>query len=159
MQGIIQQQNLTSNSLDANYGQYAKTINPDSLYLSEINLYFRPRTEERYNATITLDYEIPNGSLAFTNILSQSNSKNNYFRQQYGLERGGNNIHYYADGSDNELNLITNILNFNQKHPSQTLMQRFRIHIPRIFLLIHGTYNLNSFLPELIKLMISYHLL
>ncbi|MCB0748398.1 MAG: hypothetical protein KDC90_13130, partial [Ignavibacteriae bacterium] len=50
-----------------------------------------------------------------TNILSQSNSKNNYFRQQYGLERGGNNIHYYADASDNELNLITNILNYNQK--------------------------------------------
>lgn len=115
VQGIMQQQNLTSNSLDANYGQYQKTVNPDSLYLDHLNLYFNPRTEKRYNGTVTIDYEIPNGSITLTNIFSQSKSESNYFRQEYGLERGNNDIHYYVDESPNELNLITNILNYNQK--------------------------------------------
>jgi len=115
VQGIIQQQNHTSNSLDANYDQIARTINPDSLAMTSLNLYFRPRIEKRYNGTVTLDYDIPDGNIAFTNIFSQSDSKTHYFQQQYGLERGGNNIHYYVNESPNQLNLITNILNFDQK--------------------------------------------
>jgi len=115
VQGIIQQQNFTSNRLDANYTQIARTVNPDSLALTDLNLYFYPREEKRYNGTITLDYDIPNGNFAFTNIFSKSESNTSYFRQQYGLERGGNNIHYYANHSPSELNLITNILSYNQK--------------------------------------------
>ncbi|MBN1780332.1 carboxypeptidase-like regulatory domain-containing protein [bacterium] len=117
LQGIIQKQNFTSNRLDANYTQIAKTINPDSLALYGLNLYFYPREEKRVNGTVTLDYEIPNGNLALTNLFSQSESNTNYFQQQYGLERGGNNIHYYANNSPNKLNLMSNILNFNQKTP------------------------------------------
>ena len=115
VQGIVQQQNFTSNRLDANYTQIARTINPDSLALTDLNLYFYPREEKRYNGTITFDYDIPNGNLAFTNIFSQSESNTSYYQQQYGLERGGNNIHYYVNHSPNKLNLITNILNYNQK--------------------------------------------
>jgi TonB-dependent receptor len=117
VQGIVQEQNFTSNRLDANYTQIAKTINPDSLALSDLNLYFFPRQEKRVNGTITFDYEIPNGNLAFTNVFSQSRSNTNHFRQQYGLQRGGNNIHYYANQSPNKLNLVTNIINYNQKLP------------------------------------------
>lgn len=115
VQGIIQQQNFTSNSLDANYTQVAVTVNPDSLAMTNLNLYFIPRIEKRYNGTITFDYDIPNGSLSLMNIISQSKSKTNSFRQEYGLERGGNNVHYYVNENPNTLNLITNIFNYNQK--------------------------------------------
>jgi len=115
VQGIIQQQNFSSDNLDANYGQYARTINPDSLYLSELNLHFTPRVEKRYNATVTFDYDLPDGNIALTNLFSQSNSTSNDYRQQYGYERGGNNIHYYLYNSPRKLNLITNILSYDQK--------------------------------------------
>ena len=115
VQGIIQQQNFTSDRLDANYTQIARTINPDSLALTDLNLYFNPREENRYNATITFDYDIQDGNIALMNIFSQSESNTNSFRQQYGLERGGNNIHYYLNNSQNKLNLIANILNYEQK--------------------------------------------
>ena len=49
------------------------------------------------------------------NIFSQSKSASSYWRQQYGLARGGNNIHYYVHNSPEELNLISNILSYNQK--------------------------------------------
>jgi TonB-dependent receptor len=115
VQGVIQQQNFTADNLDANYTQIAKTINPDSLALTDLNLYFTPRIEKRYNATATFDYDLPNGSLALLNIVSQSKSTTNWWRQQYGLQRGGNNIHYYVDNNPTELNLISNILSYNQK--------------------------------------------
>lgn len=114
MQGIIQQQNITSNTLDANYTQVARTINPDSLALTDLNLYFNPRLEKRYNGTITLDYDIQNGNIVLMNVFSKSEIKTNYFQQQYGLERGGNNIHYYVNESPSTLNLISNILNYHQ---------------------------------------------
>ena len=115
VQGVIQQQNFTSDHLDANYTQIAKTINPDSLALTDLNLYFTPRVEKRYNATATFDYDLTNGNLALMNIFSQSKSTTNWWRQQYGLQRGGNNIHYFVNNNPTELNLITNILSYNQK--------------------------------------------
>ncbi|MFZ6033895.1 MAG: TonB-dependent receptor [Melioribacter sp.] len=117
VQGIIQQQNLTSNRLDANYTQIARTINPDSLALTSLNLYFYPREEKRYNGTLTFDYDLENGNIALMNMLSQSKSNTNYYQQQYGLERGGNNVHYYVNESPKTINLISNILSYNQKTP------------------------------------------
>lgn len=115
VQGIMQEQNLTSDRLDADYTQAAKAINPDSLKMTYLNLYYNPRTERRYNGTITLDYDIPDGNIALTNIFSQSRSKTHYFEQRYGLNRGDNAIHYYVNEDPNDLNLITNILTYKQK--------------------------------------------
>ena len=115
VQGIIQQQNYTSDHLDANYDQPNPVTDPNYLPLTELNLYFTPRTEKRYNGTVTLDYDLPNGNLALMNIFSQSKSNTSYWRQQYGLARGGNNIHYYVHNTPEELNLISNILSYNQK--------------------------------------------
>ena len=117
VQGIIQQQNFTSDHLDASYTQLSPANNPDLLGLTDLNLYFTPRVEKRYNGTVTFDYDIPNGSLALMNIFSQSKSTSSYWRQAYGLDRGGNTntIHYYVHNSPEELNLIGNILTYNQK--------------------------------------------
>ena len=117
VQGIVQQQNLTSDHLDATYSQPQSETNPGFLPLTDLNLYFTPREEKRYNGTVTLDYDLPNGSLALLNIFSQSKSNTNYWQQSYGLPYGGNSntIHYYVDNHPEELNLISNILSYNQK--------------------------------------------
>ncbi len=115
-QGIIQQQNLTSNRLDVDYTQLNPATNPDRLGLTQINLYFYPRTEKRYNGTLTLDYDIPNGSLALTNIFSQNKTETSTYRQRYGIgQRGGNNFSTHAGRSPGELNLISNIFSYDQK--------------------------------------------
>ena len=115
VQGIIQQQNYTSDFLDANYAQPNPVTTPDYLPMTELNLRFTPRVEKRYNGTVTLDYDLPNGNLALMNIFSQSKSNTSYWRQQYGLARGGNNIHYYIHNTPQELNLISNILSYKQE--------------------------------------------
>jgi TonB-dependent receptor len=116
LQGIIQQQNLTTNRLDVDYTQLSPDTDPDRLGLTHLNLYFYPRKEKRYNGTITLDYDLPAGNLALTNIFSQSKTNEDHYRQNYGIgQRGGNDNHYYGYRSLSELNLITNILNYNQK--------------------------------------------
>ncbi len=114
-QGIIQQQNLTSNRLDVDYTQLNPDTDPDKLGLTHLNLYFYPRNEKRYNGTLTFDYDLTDGNLAFTNIFSQSKTNEDRFRQNYGIGiLGGNDNHYYGYRSLTELNLITNILNYNQ---------------------------------------------
>ncbi len=117
VQGIVQQQNFTSDHLDATYSQPNSVTNPSYLPLTDLNLYFTPRVEKRYNGTATFDYDLPNGNLALMNIFSQSKSDISYWRQAYGLARGGNTntIHYYIHNSPQELNLISNILSYNQK--------------------------------------------
>jgi len=117
VQGIIQQQNLTSDHLGATYSQPNPVTDPSYLPLTDLNLYFTPRVEKTYNGTVTLDYDLPNGNLALMNIFSQSKTASNYWQQAYGLDRGGNTntIHYYIQHQPIELNLISNILSYNQK--------------------------------------------
>jgi TonB-dependent receptor len=117
VQGIVQHQNLTSDRLDIEYTQLEPANNPDRLGLTHVNLYFYPRTEKRYNGTITLDYDIPNGSLALTNILSQNKTDGSHYRQRMGIgQRGGNSFNTYAGKEERTLNLITNILSYSQKN-------------------------------------------
>ena len=117
VQGVVQQQNYTSDHLSASYTQLSPANNPDLLGLTDLNLYFTPRVEKRYNGTVTLDYDMPNGSLALMNIFSQSKSTSNYWQQAFGLDRGGNanTIHYYIHNQPENFNLISNILSYNQK--------------------------------------------
>ncbi len=115
VQGIVQQQNLTSNSLNANYGQIDKSADPNKLRLNSLDLYFYPRTEKRYNGTVTMDYNLPNGNIALLNIFSKGETNTQYFQQHYGLKNGGNEIDYYGNNSPRNINLITNILSYSQR--------------------------------------------
>ena len=114
-QGIIQQQNLTSNALNANYSQIDKSTDPDKLRLNSLDLYFYPRTEKRYNGTVTLDYNLPDGNLALLNIFSKSETNTQYFQQHYLLGSLSNEIDYYGNNSPNRINLVSNILSYNQR--------------------------------------------
>ena len=114
IQGIAQQQNLTSNALNANYGIIDASSDPNKLRLNSLDLYFYPRIEKRYNGTVTFDYNLPNGNLALLNIFSKGETNTQSFQQHYGLKNGGNEIDYYGNNSPTNINLITNILSYNQ---------------------------------------------
>ncbi len=125
VEGIAQQQNLTSNALDANYGQIDISTNPNKLRLNSLDLYFYPRIENRYNGTVTFDYNLPNGNITLLNIFSKDETNTQYFEQHYGLKHGGNEIDYYGSNSPRNLNLITNILSYNQRIFSLNVDARF----------------------------------
>ncbi len=115
VQGIVQQQNQTTNNLSTNYGQIDISSNPNKLRLNSMDLYFTPSIEKRYNGVVTLDYDLPNGNIALLNILSRSETSTQNYQQHYGLNYGNNEIDYYAGQSPNNIDLIQNILSYNQR--------------------------------------------
>ena len=125
IQGIVQQQNNTSNSLNTNYGQIDASSDPNKLRLNSMDLYFTPRLEKRYNGTVTLDYNLPNGNITLLNIFSKDETNSQSFQQHYGLSGGGNEIDYWGNNYPLKINLITNILSYNQSLYSFNVDARF----------------------------------
>ena len=110
-QGIVQRQNLASDELVGNYYIPDKT-KPDITALSSMDLYFYPTQEQRYDGTLVLDYKLPDGKIVLTNLFSQGNSNTQYNRETYELQ--GPDIQYEAQYSPNTINVISNILNYEQ---------------------------------------------
>jgi TonB-dependent receptor len=111
-QGIVQRQNLASDELVGNYYIPVKP-QPQITALSSMDLYFYPTQEQRYDGTLVLDYKLPDGKIVLTNLFSQGNSNTQYNRETYELQ--SNDIQYEAQYSPNKLNVITNILNYEQR--------------------------------------------
>ena len=128
VQGIVQRQNLTSNQLGSSqpatvpgpnqpagiYYQPNKQDHPDSIVLGSLNLSFSPDIEQRYDGTLTLDYKLPNGKLALTNLISHGKTTNESHSETYDLANYGNDIQFGTQLSTNEINLVTNILEYEQ---------------------------------------------
>jgi TonB-dependent receptor len=114
VQGIVQRQNLTSNQLGGTYYQPNKQDHPDSVVLGSMNTSFSPNIEQRYNGTLTLDYKLQNGKIAIMNLVSHSKTTNETHSETYDLANYGNDIQFGTQLSTNEINLITNILEYEQ---------------------------------------------
>lgn len=118
-QGIAQRQNLTSDQFGATY--YIPNIaKPDEIALSSMNLYFYPREEQRYDGTLTIDYKLPNGRITLVNLLSHGNTNTVYHNETYDIGGNGsgitgNDILYGTQYSPNTLNVITDILSFQDR--------------------------------------------
>jgi len=114
IQGIAQRQNLTSDELGGNYWQPNKQDKPDSVVLGSLNLTFSPTEEQRYNGTVTLDYRIPDGKIALVNLISHGKTTNESHYETYDLATYGDDIQLGTQLSTNELNVISNILDYEQ---------------------------------------------
>ncbi len=114
VQGIAQRQNLTSNQLGGSYYQPDKQDKPDSIVLGSLNLGFSPSEEQRYDGTLTLDYRLPNGKISLVNLLSHGNKTNESHSETYDLATYGNDIQFGTQMSSNVLNVVTNVLDFEQ---------------------------------------------
>jgi TonB-dependent receptor len=114
VQGIAQRQILTSDQLGGSYYQPNKQDHPDSTVLGSMTLSYTPSIEQRYNGILTLDYQLPNGKIALMNLLSHSNQTNETHSETYDLENYGNDIQLGTQETSNEINLVTNILEYQQ---------------------------------------------
>ncbi len=114
VQGIAQRQNLTSNQLGGSYYQPNKQDKPDSIVLGSLNLTFSPTDQRRYDGTLTLDYRLPDGKIALVNLISHGTTRNESHSETYNLATFGNDIQFGTQSSSNELNVVTNILEYEQ---------------------------------------------
>jgi TonB-dependent receptor len=112
-QGIVERTNHTSDEFGGSYYIMDKVLHPDVVSLSNLNLYFYPRDQRRYDGTLVLDYKLPDGKITLTNLVSQSITNTQYYDETYDLG-SSNDIQYEVQNTHNTLNLITNILNYEQ---------------------------------------------
>jgi TonB-dependent receptor len=114
IQGIAQRQNLTSNQLGGSYYQPNKQDKPDSIVLGSLNLTFSPSDQRRYDGTLALDYRLPDGKITLVNLISHGKTTNESHSETYNLANYGNDIQFGTQLSTNELNVVTNILKYEQ---------------------------------------------
>lgn len=118
VQGIIQKQNLTSNELGSTYYQPNDQDKPDSVVLGSLNLTFSPVEQKRYDGVLTLDYKIPDGKITLLNLISHGTSTTETHSQTYNLGNNATNtkpkIQFGTQLSSNELNVVSNILEYHQ---------------------------------------------
>ncbi len=109
----IERINLTSNSLGGAYDLSTKVFGkPNPTILDQLNLTDHPRNRERYDATVVMDYKLPRGKLDLMNFLSRSNTMTQSRGQSYDLVNS--QIDFIAASSPNTLNVITNLLDYEQ---------------------------------------------
>ncbi len=114
VQGIAQRQTLTSDQLGGSNYQPDKQDKPDSIVLGSLNLSFSPTEEKRYDGTLTLDYRLPDGKIALVNLLSHDDKTTESHSETYDLANYGNDIQFGTQLSSNAVNVITNILEYEQ---------------------------------------------
>ncbi len=112
-QGIAQRQNLTSNQLGGSYYIFNKN-KPDDIALGSLNLSFSPTDQRRYDGALTLDYQTVGGKIALVNLVSYGKSTNESHDETYNLANYGNDIQFGTQLSTNQLNVVTNILEYEQ---------------------------------------------
>jgi TonB-dependent receptor len=114
VQGIAQRQNLTSNQLGGSYYQPNKQDKPDSIVLGSLNLTFSPTDQRRYDGILTLDCRLSDGKITLLNLISHGTSTNESHSETYNLANFGNDIQFGTQLSSNKLNVVTNILEYEQ---------------------------------------------
>ena len=115
IQGIAQKQNLTSNQLGGTYWQPKKQDEPDVIVLGSLNLAYSPSEQKRYDGILTLDYRLPDGKLSLLNLVSHGKTSHETHSETYNLSNYGDNIALGTELSFNELDVITNILKYEQR--------------------------------------------
>ncbi len=112
VQGSMENVNLTSDVLGANY-YLPDNSHPKVTALSNLNLTYSPSTRKRYGGTLVMDYRLPQGKIDLMNFFSQSNTITEKRNQEYSLLN--NEIVYNEGYTPNTLNIVTNLLAYQQK--------------------------------------------
>lgn len=119
VQGIAQRQNLTSDQLGAYYynGNLPVAINPDTIAMGWTTLTFDQSIQKRYDGTITLDYNLPDGNLSLLNFISHGTTTTEQHSELFTVANAPNNKDDIIFGTSLEtinLNVISNILSYKQ---------------------------------------------
>jgi TonB-dependent receptor len=113
VQGVAENVTLSSYSLGGSYYLLAHNYGVNNpMALQALNLTYTPRARKRYDASVTMDYKLPNGKIDFVNFFSNGDTKSDSYEQSYGLL--ANTINYDVGYSANRLNVLTNLLDVKQ---------------------------------------------
>jgi TonB-dependent receptor len=112
-QAIVEKVDHTSHEFGAVYSLPDPQNHPDILQLDNINLQFVPRDQRRYDGTLVMDYKLPEGKIALTNLFTTGKTNSQTYTQNYNVS--GNYIFYQGSGAPkNAINEVTNILSLEQ---------------------------------------------
>jgi TonB-dependent receptor len=109
----IEKRNRSSHNMGASYFLKGPELGKDNpVFIGGLSLGDIIREKERLGATFVVDYRIPQGKISFKNILSRAQTNTQSYGETFDL--GGNNHDYNVTDASNELNILTNILNYEQ---------------------------------------------
>ena len=109
--GSLQRANRSSDVLDATYDLLRDKL-PDEdaapVIVRNLNLGDRKETRDRYGASITLDYQLPNGSLLFSSLYGRTERDEVRMRKRYRVE--ASYVEYWLRAREINTDLFTNSL-------------------------------------------------
>ncbi|MGD0036534.1 MAG: TonB-dependent receptor [Bacteroidota bacterium] len=111
-QAIAERVNRTSDGLNVNY-YIPNKPQPDITAISNIQPSYNQVMRQRYDGTLVLDYQMPEGRISLMNLLSNGKTTSENYSQYYDVT--GNTLKYYTTSTPNTLNVITNLLHFEQR--------------------------------------------
>lgn len=116
IQASTEKRNLSANELGATYDLKDKTHGdegiPDLLALDLTDVF---RKRERFGATVVLDYQHQGGEIGLMNFLSKSDTRTT--RRGQSVVQEASDLWYTANDSQNELNVLSNLLSIKQDMP------------------------------------------
>ncbi|HTY39445.1 MAG TPA: TonB-dependent receptor [Bacteroidota bacterium] len=112
-QADLERRNLTSNEFGASYNHQGSST---TQYITTfLNLNDIPRDRQRANATIVLDYKLPDGKIALMNFGSSGKTTIQNRGEAYDIQ---NNVHNYNLAFDQStVSVLTNALSVEQQLP------------------------------------------
>ncbi len=115
-QVISQRINLTSDEFGGSYSMVTKNIGkPNPISLDNLALTFAPSEQQLVDGTVVMDYRLPEGKIDFMNFLSRAITNTENRSQSYSIPPiGSNSISYGAAYSPNRLDVVTNLLEYQQ---------------------------------------------
>ena len=115
-EGDAERQNLSANELGASYSVNSPKLNvTNPIYLDGVTLQDIPSTEKRYDATLTLDYRLPDGKIGLMNFFSSGITNSVNRSESFNLVDGGNDHVYGLQAQQQNLTAATSILDFQQQ--------------------------------------------
>ncbi|RJP61804.1 MAG: TonB-dependent receptor [Ignavibacteriales bacterium] len=114
VQGSVENRNLSSQELGANYFFDALLLNTDegNPIFEDMTLKDAIRDRDRYNGTVVFDYEYESGSIGLMNFFSKSKTKSIFRNESYYLE--DDDLYNSAIHSNQTLDVYSNLLSFKQ---------------------------------------------
>ncbi|HVN47948.1 MAG TPA: TonB-dependent receptor [Bacteroidota bacterium] len=116
VQADLERKNLSSNEMNASYGEYQNTFT--DYIVNTINLHDISRDRQRSNATVNLDYRLTDGKISLSTFVSSGTTYTVDRGQLYyvnGNSISNNSENYTLAYTKSEVNLSTNTLNYEQQ--------------------------------------------
>ena len=109
--GSLQRANRSSDVLDASYELLREKLPTEDsapIIVRNLNLGDRKEDRDRYGASITLDYQLPNGSLLFSSLYGRTERDEVRMRKRYRVE--ASYVEYWLRSREINTDLFTNSL-------------------------------------------------